>query len=63
LLNVHSLPKARPAGCAANRRSVTVNLAASPFTWLHARGHLSERQFDAGERLRADQVADFYRIG
>jgi len=36
------------------RRSVTVNLAESPLTWLHARGHLSDRQFDAGERLRAD---------
>jgi hypothetical protein len=35
-------------------RSVTVNLAESPITWLHARGHLSDRQLDAGERLRAD---------
>ena len=35
-------------------RSATVNLAESPLTWLHARGHLSDRQFDAGERLRAD---------
>ena len=45
---------------AANRparrggRSVTVNLAESPLGWLYSRGHLSERQFDAGERLRAD---------
>ena len=36
------------------RRSVTVNLAESPMTWLHARGHLSDTQFEAGERLRAD---------
>ena len=36
------------------RRSVTVNLAESPLTWLHARGHLSDRQYAAGERLRAD---------
>ena len=36
------------------RRSVTVNLAESPLSWLHARGHLAERQFLAGERLRAD---------
>ena len=36
------------------RRSATVNLAESPLTWLHARGHLSDRQFVAGERLRAD---------
>jgi hypothetical protein len=35
-------------------RSVTVNLAESPLGWLKARGHVSERQFDAGERLRAD---------
>lgn len=35
-------------------RRVTVNLAESPLTWLHARGHLSDRQCDAGERLRAD---------
>jgi hypothetical protein len=38
----------------SGRRSVTVNLAESPLTWLHSRGHLSDRQFDAGERLRAD---------
>lgn len=35
-------------------RSVTVNLRESPLSWLHARGHLSDRQFDAGERLRED---------
>ena len=35
-------------------RSATVNLAESPLTWLHARGHLGDRQFAAGERLRAD---------
>ena len=35
-------------------RSVTVNLGESPLGWLHARGHLSDRQFDAGERLRSD---------
>ena len=35
-------------------RSVKVNLAESPLTWLHARGHLNDRQFAAGERLRAD---------
>ncbi|MFM5949823.1 MAG: DUF6456 domain-containing protein [Novosphingobium sp.] len=36
------------------RRSVTVNLAESPLTWLHSRGHLSDRQFAAGECLRRD---------
>lgn len=35
-------------------RSVTVNLADSPLGWLASRGHVSERQCDAGERLRAD---------
>lgn len=33
---------------------MTVNLAESPLSWLHARGHLDDRLFDAGERLRAD---------
>jgi hypothetical protein len=44
----------RRGGVTPRRRSVTVNLAESPLGWLHARGHLSERLFDAGERLRAD---------
>ena len=35
-------------------RSVTVNLSESPLGWLHARGHLTDRQFDAGEKLRGD---------
>jgi len=41
-------PRNRPA------RSVTVNLAESPLGWLFARGHLTARQMEAGERLRAD---------
>ena len=44
----------RSGGVNRRRRSVTVNLAESPLGWLHARGHLDERLFDAGERLRAD---------
>ena len=36
------------------RRSVTVNGAESPLGWLRARGHVDERQFEAGERLRLD---------
>lgn len=44
----------RRGGPRSGRRSATVNLAESPLTWLHARGHLSDRQFEAGERLRAD---------
>lgn len=35
-------------------RSVTVNLAESPLTWLHSRGHLSDVQYAAGECLRRD---------
>lgn len=42
-----------PAGRVA-ARSVTVNLAESPLGWLKARRLVSDRQFDAGEQLRAD---------
>lgn len=42
------------AGPHKGRRSVTVNLAESPLGWLFGHGHLSERQFAAGEKLRAD---------
>src|SRR5690606_30642417 len=44
----------RRDGIDRRRRSVTVNLAESPLSWLHARGHLDDRLYDAGERLRAD---------
>jgi hypothetical protein len=44
----------RHRGVTARRRSVTVNLSESPLGWLHAHGHLDDRLFDAGERLRAD---------
>ncbi|WP_298398595.1 DUF6456 domain-containing protein [Sphingobium sp.] len=33
---------------------VMVNLGESPLSWLHARGHLSDRHFVAGDLLRAD---------
>ena len=46
-------PRRRP-GIDPKRRTASVNLAESPLTWLHARGHLPDRLFDAGERLRAD---------
>lgn len=36
------------------RRSVTVNLAESPLSWLRTRGHVDARQYEAGERLRMD---------
>lgn len=39
---------------AQNARHVTINLAESPLSWLHARGLISDRQVLAGEALRAD---------
>lgn len=38
-------------------RTVTVHLAESPLSWLHARGHLDDRQLLAGEILRGDYEA------
>jgi hypothetical protein len=46
--------RVRAAGSVRARRTVTVNLAESPIAWLHARGHLSDRLFEAGEALRSD---------
>jgi hypothetical protein len=46
-------PRWKP-GVAPRRRSVTVNLAESPLGWLHAHGHLDDRLFAAGEKLRGD---------
>lgn len=44
----------RGSRAAGKRRTVTVNAAESPIAWLHARGHLDDRLFDAGEALRDD---------
>ena len=44
----------RGTGARGKRRTVTVNLAESPLSWLHSRGHLDDRLFDAGNRLRDD---------
>ena len=46
--------RGKPAGKRTAARSVTVNLAESPLGWLRSRGHVSERQFAAGEQLRGD---------
>ena len=46
--------RASPSATGRAGRSVAVNLAESPLGWLHSRGHLSSRQFDAGEALRRD---------
>lgn len=40
-----------PAG---QMQSVAVNMGESPLAWLHARGHLSERHYRAGDMLRTD---------
>jgi len=50
------LPQDPPAkgGKRPPARSVTVNLAESPLSWLRARGLVSARQYEAGETLRAD---------
>lgn len=49
------VPAQRPGTRAVrSRRSVTVNLAESPLGWLRSRGLIDARQFEAGERLRAD---------
>ena len=48
-LGAHGITARRPGG-----RTVTVNLRESPLAWLHARGLLTVRQLEAGERLRAD---------
>jgi hypothetical protein len=41
-------------GTGATGRRVTVNLAESPLGWLAARGLVTRRQLEAGERLRSD---------
>src|SRR5690348_16029400 len=55
LLADHSVDGSQAGiGGACPRRSVTINLAESPLGWLLARGHVSRRQYEAGERLRSD---------
>ncbi len=41
-----------PRGTSA--RSVSVNMLESPLGWLFVRGFVTKRQYEAGERLRAD---------
>lgn len=53
LLTERSVDDAKHNGSTA-RRSVLVNMAESPLGWLFARGLVTQRQYDAGERLRAD---------
>ncbi|MFL9839979.1 DUF6456 domain-containing protein [Sphingomonas sp. ST-64] len=44
----------RHAPARRSGRRVSVNDAESPLAWLRARGLVDARQFEAGERLRAD---------
>ncbi len=44
----------QPPSAVVDRARVTVNLHESPLGWLVRRGMVSARQFEAGERLRAD---------
>lgn len=44
----------RNRGVDRRKRSVSVNIAESPLSWLHAHGHLEDRLYQAGERLRGD---------
>lgn len=54
ILAERSLPRDGKSAAAARVRSVTVNLAESPLSWLHARRLIDDRQFAAGELLRRD---------
>lgn len=47
-------PGSRQAKDGRGGHRVTVNLAESPLGWLRARDLIDARQFEAGERLRAD---------
>jgi hypothetical protein len=57
LLAERPLPDPELAAAKKARRTVTVNLSESPLSWLHAHGHLSDRQLLAGEKLRGDYEA------
>ena len=50
-------PVHEPGAGRKTHRTITVNLAESPLSWLHARGHLTDRQLLAGEKLRSDYEA------
>lgn len=53
-----ALPGSAPAAKGQRAaRTVSVNTVESPLGWLRARGHLTQRQYDAGEQLRNDWEA------
>jgi hypothetical protein len=49
-----ALPQDGNSAAARRARSVTVNIAESPLSWLHARKLVDDRQLAAGELLRRD---------
>lgn len=49
-----SLHKANDKAATPKPPKPGINLSESPISWLHARGYLTRRQFDAGEALRND---------
>lgn len=48
------IASASPCSGRSAARSVTINAAESPLGWLLARGLVTRRQYEAGERLRED---------
>ena len=54
MATVHSLQPKLRRGDDGRLQAVVINTAENPVTWLMARGLISVRQFEAGERLRAD---------
>ena len=52
-LDDETAPRSRSRG-KRPARSVTVNLVESPLGWLRSRDLITQAQYDAGERLRAD---------
>ena len=56
-MNKPSFPEEATSKEASRRppqRMVRVNLAESPLAWLRSRGRITDRQWAAGEQLRAD---------
>ena len=41
-------------GACRPARSITISMTESPLGWLLSRGHVTQRQYEAGERLRSD---------
>jgi hypothetical protein len=57
LLEERALDAAMDKKMAAGRHGRSPSTARSPLGWLKARGLISQRQYEAGERLRTDLSA------